>query len=501
MSNSINDNNKKRKIADLDNEDFEFEEEIPQTNELFENNKIASFLKRNPQSAKPTAKLIDKGKNEVKMVSFWNFKGGVGKTTSCLSAAYAAVAKGKKVLLVDADPQKNLTQMILRYHTFNDPNVLNEVLNEENGLYSIVNKCKKSQTIEPATIFKIPVEKSRSVNEQLQENSGDNIYGDIDKDSLFLLPGAYENMNLDNLLSQGFNVAPDNMLRHLFAAIPNIIHNVLRRTAAVSNIDYVFVDLSPSIGLLNSTILFTSDSFIMPCNADEFSVDALKSVPDFLVSENPDSPLQKFNTWRSTAQSWIEKEVLEHSAGGVFKNSKESGYFETIPVTHCVQFAGVLVTRFAYNRVLENTNYDPTSPANFTNTLYRFSPQSNRLRDQLRRVKDFTLQMVGLSVSENRSLNSEMLHAMSQHSNPESYVYLGELPEFHSIGLISTRQSIPVPYLPTRFFKKKNPSSNQYEPLPEREMLSFQRLRCHHRQIFEGLIDHLIKNVFPHCSY
>ena len=45
----------------------------------------------------------------AKVVSFSNQKGGVGKTTSCVNISAQVANKGKKVLMIDMDPQGNAT--------------------------------------------------------------------------------------------------------------------------------------------------------------------------------------------------------------------------------------------------------------------------------------------------------------------------------------------------------------------------------------------------------
>ena len=51
----------------------------------------------------------------AKQIALFNHKGGVSKTTTCFNLGWMLAEKGKRVLLVDCDPQCNLTGMTLGF--------------------------------------------------------------------------------------------------------------------------------------------------------------------------------------------------------------------------------------------------------------------------------------------------------------------------------------------------------------------------------------------------
>ncbi|WP_162475919.1 ParA family protein [Spiroplasma sp. ChiS] len=65
----------------------------------------------------------------MKMISFCNKKGGVGKTTLCKNVAYKLSLNGAKILLIDLDPQATLTLNLVN-NVYNKNKTIKSVLTE-----------------------------------------------------------------------------------------------------------------------------------------------------------------------------------------------------------------------------------------------------------------------------------------------------------------------------------------------------------------------------------
>lgn len=188
----------------------------------------------------------------MKKVALFNHKGGVGKTTLTVNIADALVDRGKKVLLVDADPQCNLTSFYL------EETILEDMLGEsgENG---------KGETLWSAVK---PVVDGRGGVASIPE---------IDLgDGLFLLPG-------DVLLSDYEEVLPE-AWTECFARrtrgydITTALAQVANKAAQNVKADICFYDVGPNVGALNRAILLDCDYFVTPVAADLFSLRALSTV-------------------------------------------------------------------------------------------------------------------------------------------------------------------------------------------------------------------------------
>jgi len=202
-------------------------------------------------------------------ISLFNHKGGVSKTTTAFNLGWMIASKGKKVLLVDCDPQCNLTGMVLGFEGITD--------------LAKFYKTDKAHNIRDGLA---PAFESRPVSITAVECEPVN-----GAPNLFLLPGhiglaEYEvTLGIAQELS-GSLVTLQNL--------PGSLNFLINETATAYAVDYVLIDMSPSLGPVNQNLLMISDFFMVPMNPDYFSAMAIESLA---------SVLPKWKAWASKAES------------------------------------------------------------------------------------------------------------------------------------------------------------------------------------------------------
>lgn len=189
----------------------------------------------------------------AKIIAMFNNKGGVSKTTTTFNLGWMLSELGKKVVMVDADPQCNLTGMVL---DLSRHDALESYYDEHPGQ-------NLKDALEPAF-----ASRPRAIDAV-------DCVGVDGRDGLYLLPGhvglAEDEVSLGVAQQLSETLQP---LKNL----PGSFRYLFEATAERYGADYVLVDLSPGLGAINQNIVSTSDYFVMPASPDVFSVMAIDSL-------------------------------------------------------------------------------------------------------------------------------------------------------------------------------------------------------------------------------
>lgn len=216
----------------------------------------------------------------MKILSVFNNKGGVGKTTLTYHVANALSEMGKKVLIIDADPQCNLTIYALEQDDIHDLWATEDSFIDE-GFESSKTKLSeidyKKIINSPRSIHFLlkPTEEGTGDHEELPPPVSLNKYLDIIPGRLTL--HLYE----EKIASRWTDIYRGEPL-----AIRTItkIRTLAEEYADYYNYDYVIIDTSPSLGSLNKVIISTVDGFFIPASPDLFSLYGIKNIGKALSS-------------------------------------------------------------------------------------------------------------------------------------------------------------------------------------------------------------------------
>lgn len=185
-------------------------------------------------------------------IALFNHKGGVGKTTLTVNIADALADLGKKVLIVDADPQCNVTSFYLTESQLED--LLGD--SGDDGADSTVWSALK------------PVVEGR---------------GDVAEIVHWNVPNGVSLLPGDVLLSDYEEELPTAWTecfarRQRGYSVTTALSRLVSRKAAELGADVVMYDVGPNVGALNRVVLLDCDLFITPVAADLFSLRALSTV-------------------------------------------------------------------------------------------------------------------------------------------------------------------------------------------------------------------------------
>lgn len=231
----------------------------------------------------------------AKSIAFFNNKGGVSKTTTCFNVGWMLAERGHRVVMVDADPQCNLTGMVL---DLSGEDALEDFYRTNPGrnLKDALAPAFNSRPVPLAPVDCVEVEA---------------------RPGLYLIPGHVALAEDESSLSIAHQLSESLQgLRNL----PGSLHHLFKITAAKYNADYVLIDLSPGLGAVNQNLVATADYFMVPCSPDVFSVMAIDSLARVLPR------------WVQWAERAVQLDALK-DADYVFPNPN-------------LKFLGVVIQRF-----------------------------------------------------------------------------------------------------------------------------------------------------------
>ena len=193
----------------------------------------------------------------AKKIIFFNHKGGVSKTTTAYNLGWMLADLGHRVMLVDADPQCNLTALM-----FADSNAFENYYFENSTKFNNIKDGVKAA-------FEGKPEPIRAIN-CIRATGNDN---------LFLIAGHADLSEYDASLS--FAQTSSGTLYSL-QNLPGAFNELIRLTSSKYDIEYVLIDLNPGLSAINQNLFSLSDYFLIPTNPDPFSVMAINTLSNVL---------------------------------------------------------------------------------------------------------------------------------------------------------------------------------------------------------------------------
>lgn len=193
--------------------------------------------------------------------TLYNHKGGVSKTTTTFNLGHALSESGKKVLLIDADPQCNLTELFMG-PIMDDI----DIKFEQDG----------EKIPEPGTTLLEALQPRISGEIAKVDTSNIELVKSPYQDSLYLFKGDVGLSTAEDDFSQAHIQRTSSMMHYKF--LYTAVYDMISRLSEEQEFDYVLIDVGPSAGALTRTFFLSCDAFFVPMAPDRFNLQAIKSL-------------------------------------------------------------------------------------------------------------------------------------------------------------------------------------------------------------------------------
>ena len=163
------------------------------------------------------------------IISITNQKGGVAKTTTAIHLAIGLARKQKKTLLIDLDPQRNATGVLLKQLDFSADKTVYEAFQKKNITGELIHST--------------------------------------DSENLFVIPSSIQIVELENMLSGALDG---------FFRLSESIREITKE------FDYIILDCPPSLSIITVNALVAATHIIIPLQVSKFSVDGINGLLDVI---------------------------------------------------------------------------------------------------------------------------------------------------------------------------------------------------------------------------
>lgn len=211
----------------------------------------------------------------IPVLTFFNNKGGVGKTSLVYHLAWMFSSLGKRVVVADLDPQANLTAAFL------DEDVIEGIWQGQKPGSSI-HQCVKP--LAGVGDIASPI---------LQKIAPD----------LHLLPGDVALSSFEDQLSESWSKSngDSNLYRPL--RIETAFWQVMQKAGEQVKADLILADIGPNLGAINRSVLLATDYVAIPLGADLFSLQGLSNLGPTLRNWR--------RSWEKRVENWRDSAELQ----------------------------------------------------------------------------------------------------------------------------------------------------------------------------------------------
>ena len=206
----------------------------------------------------------------IPVLTFFNNKGGVGKTTLAYHLAWMFGEMGLRVLAADLDPQANLTAAFLEEDQL--VTIWEETRDQPNTIFRCIQPLLEGGDIRAAE----PVRITREIA---------------------LIPGDLALSGFEDELSEQWSksMGDANLVRPF--KVLTAFWQVAQAAATAHEADLILIDVGPNLGAINRSALIASDAVVIPLGADLFSLQGLRNLGPTLRSWR-DSWKKRLDNWR-----------------------------------------------------------------------------------------------------------------------------------------------------------------------------------------------------------